>query len=98
MSEPTAVRMYTTGWCGYCAAARKLLERKGVPFEVIDIGTDDNLRQEMSELSGRQTVPQIFIDSQPIGGYDDIAALDASGELDSMLGLSKPESEGSDER
>ena len=90
MSAIPVIRIYTTPWCGYCAAARELLDKKGVQYEVIDVGSDKILRNEMTEKSGRQTVPQIFIDSQPVGGYDDIAALDASGKLDPMLGLNKP--------
>lgn len=78
--------MYTTQWCGYCAAARKLLNDKGVSFEDIDVGMDNNLRQEMTEKSGGgTTVPQIFINDQPIGGYDDMAALERQGELDKLL-------------
>jgi glutaredoxin 3 len=92
MSENPVIRIYTTPWCGYCSAARELLDGKGVQYEVVDVGSDNILRHEMTELSGRQTVPQIFIDSQPVGGYDDIAALDASGRLDPMLGLNKPTS------
>jgi glutaredoxin 3 len=79
--------MYTTRWCGYCSAARKLLQSKSVPFEEIDVGLDSKLRKEMTELSGRRTVPQIFIAGQAVGGYDDIAALDADGSLDTLLGL-----------
>ena len=92
MSAIPVIRIYTTPWCGYCAAARKLLDAKGVQYEVVDVGSDKILRHEMIELSGGQTVPQIFIDSQPVGGYDDIAGLDASGKLDPMLGLNKPSS------
>lgn len=98
MAVSPVVRIYTTPWCGYCSAARNLLTSKGVDYEVIDVGTDSKLRQEMTELSGRRTVPQIFIDTQSIGGYDDMAALDASGKLDAMLGLDKPASERSDEQ
>ena len=94
MSAIPVIRIYTTRWCGYCAAARELLDEKGVQYEVIDVGFNKNLRREMTELSGHQTVPQIFIDSQPVGGYDDIAALDASGKLNAMLGLNKLTSEG----
>ena len=97
MSAIPVIRIYTTRWCGYCAAARELLDEKGVQYEVIDVDFNKNLRREMTELSGRQSVPQIFIDSQPVGGYDDIAALDASGKLNSMLGLNKLTSEGDNE-
>ena len=94
MSTSPVIRIYTTPWCGFCAAARKLLDKKGVPYDVVDVSTDKALRAEMTELSGRQTVPQIFIDTQAIGGYDDIAALDASGKLDPMLGLNSPTNKG----
>jgi GrxC family glutaredoxin len=94
MSAIPVIRIYTTPWCGYCTAARELLDEKGVQYEVVDVGSDNILRRKMIELSGRQTVPQIFIDSQPVGGYDDIAALNASGKLDLMLGLNQPKSLG----
>jgi len=77
--------MYTTPWCGYCAAARELLNAKGIKFQDIDVSTDAKLHQEMTGLGKGTTVPQIFIDDKPIGGYDDIAALDSSGELERML-------------
>lgn len=80
------IHMYTTPWCGYCAAARELLKSKDIDFEDIDVSMDADLRKEMVTLSNGTTVPQIFIDDKPIGGYDDIAALDSSGELDRMLG------------
>ena len=79
------VTMYTTQWCGYCAAARDLLRDKGVPFQEIDVGMDPKLREEMNQKSGGTTVPQIFINDTAIGGYDDMAALDAQGTLDRML-------------
>ncbi len=77
--------MYSTPSCGYCAAARRLLATKGVEFEDIDIRQQSGLRQEMEKLSGGQTVPQIFINESPVGGYDEIAALDLTGELDKLL-------------
>jgi len=79
--------MYTRPGCWFCAAARRLLQEKGVAFEDIDIGGQPALRQEMEELSGGYTVPQIFINDRPVGGYDDINALDKRGELDSLLGV-----------
>jgi len=79
------VLMYSTRTCGYCAAARRLLKKKRVSFEDIDVGRDPEKRRLMEELSGRHTVPQIFINEQPVGGYDDIAALDQAGELDKLL-------------
>ena len=88
MNESAAVRMYTTPTCGYCSAAKRLLTAKGVDYLELDVSRDSALRQEMTELGGGRTVPQIFIGAQSVGGYDDIAALDAAGELDPLLGLS----------
>ena len=84
MAQPP-VRMYTTGWCGFCARARALLTRKGVTFTEIDVDSDASLREEMVRLSGRRTVPQIFIGDRHVGGSDDLSALDRSGELDRLL-------------
>ncbi len=81
------VIMYSTRFCPYCMRARRLLKNKGVEFEEIRVGTGNELWQKMEELSGRKTVPQIFINDESVGGYDDIAALNQIGELDSKLGL-----------
>ena len=81
------VIMYATRFCPYCMRARRLLKNKGVEFEEIRVGSGNELWQEMEELSGRNTVPQIFINDEPVGGYDDIAALNQIGELDLKLGL-----------
>jgi glutaredoxin 3 len=79
------VRIYTTTYCPYCSAAKSLLHAKNVQFEEIDVTNDPERRSEMERLSHRFTVPQIFINGQPIGGYDDARALDARGELDRLL-------------
>ena len=79
------VVMYTTQYCPYCVRAKALLRHKGVTFEEVDVGGDDELRQKMVEASGRRSVPQIFIDDKPIGGFDDLKALDDQGELDRLL-------------
>jgi GrxC family glutaredoxin len=81
------VVIYTTSYCPYCMAAKALLRSKNVQFEEIDVTTDPALRAEMERLSRRRTVPQIFIDGQSIGGYDDARQLDADGELDRLLGI-----------
>jgi glutaredoxin 3 len=81
------VVIYTTNYCPYCTAAKALLRSKNVRFEEIDVGEDPARRAEMERLSQRRTVPQIFIDGIPIGGYDDARQLDANGELDSLLGI-----------
>lgn len=83
------VRMYATGWCPYCVAARDLLRSKGVQFEEIDLTSDPSRRTEMESRSGRSSVPQIFIGDEHVGGYDDMAALDRSGRLDRLLGITE---------
>jgi len=81
----TKVVVYTTQYCPYCMQAKSLLKHKGVAFEEVDVGEDDALRARVVELSGRRTVPQIFIDDKPIGGYDELRTLDDQGELDRLL-------------
>jgi glutaredoxin 3 len=81
-----AVVMYTTSWCPYCERARQLLAAKNVPIEEIDIESAADKRAEMHTRSGRRTVPQIFIGDHHVGGSDDLLALEAAGELDSLLG------------
>jgi len=79
------VVIYTTHYCPYCTAAKALLRRKNVNFEEIDVTDDPARRDEMERLSQRWTVPQIFIDGQPIGGFDDMNRLDLNGMLDPLL-------------
>ena len=81
------VKLYTTRFCPYCIRAKQLLEHKGVSYEEIGVDAQPQLRQEMMQLSGRRTVPQIWIDSQHVGGYDDLALLERQGQLDAMLNL-----------
>ena len=82
------VRIYTSEPCSYCNRAKSLLSRKGVDYEEIAFPrTDFGARQTLVELTGRYTVPQILIDDRPIGGYDDLKALDDAGHLDELLGL-----------
>ena len=80
------VVIYTTSYCPYCFGAKALLRSKNVEFEEIDVTDDPAQRAEMERLSTRRTVPQIFIDAHPIGGYDEARRLDATGELDRLLG------------
>ena len=79
------VVIYTTNYCPYCFGAKALLRSKSVEFEEIDVTDDPVRRGEMERLSGRRTVPQIFIDDHSVGGYDDARRLDATGELDRLL-------------
>jgi glutaredoxin 3 len=84
--KDTKVVMYTTQYCPYCIRAKTLLKHKGVEFDEIDVSNDDDLRDKMVEDSGgRRTVPQIFINDQSIGGFDELYALDLDGELDRLL-------------
>lgn len=79
------VKIYTTDWCGYCSAALRLLRAKGVELEQIDVDGNAKMRRWLVEATGRTTVPQIFIDGEPIGGFTDLRALDERGVLDRML-------------
>jgi glutaredoxin 3 len=84
------ITIYSTAMCPYCVRAKMLLQRKGMNWEEKRIDLDRGLMTQMLERSQRRTVPQIFIDDRHIGGYDDMAELDALGELDPMLGLAPP--------
>jgi glutaredoxin 3 len=68
--------------------AKRLMREKGVLFEEIDVATDNDKRRWLVETTGQRTVPQVFIDGKPYGGYTDLAALDKKGELDPLLGKS----------
>ena len=78
------VEIYTTPWCGYCARAKGLLEKKGVAYEEMDVMEDGPKRSEMHTRSKRSTVPQIFINGQHIGGSDELADLERAGKLDAL--------------
>lgn len=77
--------IYTRQFCGFCTAALGLLRQKGVSFEHFDATMDQALRQEMVERTGGQTFPQIIINGKPIGGCDELFALEESGTLDDLL-------------
>lgn len=80
------VTIYTRMMCGYCAAAKRLLERKGVTYTEHDASFSPELRQEMiGRAHGRSTFPQIFIGDVHVGGCDDLHALETTGRLDTML-------------
>ena len=83
------VEIYSKDWCPYCSKAKSLLQSKGVEYKEIDVTNNEQQENEMVERSMRRTVPQIFINDESIGGYDDIAQLNATGELDLKLGLEK---------
>jgi glutaredoxin 3 len=79
------VTLYTTRFCPYCIRARSLLDEKGVDYDDIAVDHDPQLRREMVQLSGRTTVPQIWIGEQHVGGCDDLMLLARQGRLDAML-------------
>jgi glutaredoxin 3 len=82
----TRILLYTTEYCGYCRAAKTLLQNKGLDFEEIDVAFDAELRAEMIQKAGGvRTVPQIFIHGRHVGGYDELAALEGQGKLDAWL-------------
>ncbi len=79
------VEIYTTQTCPYCIAAKRLLAKKGVAYTEIDVGGQPARRADMTQRTGRTSVPQIFIGGAHVGGCDDIHALDHAGKLDPML-------------
>lgn len=80
------VTIYTTAWCPYCTAAKALLTKKGIAFDEIGVDGNPELRQAMTaRAGGRTSVPQIFIGDRHVGGSDDLHALEARGELDTLL-------------
>ena len=86
----TDVTIYTRMMCGYCAAAKRLLDSKGVSYTEHDASFSPELRQEMIQRSnGRWTFPQIFVGDVHVGGSDDLHALEAAGKLDALLAEAK---------
>ncbi len=79
------VEIYTKKLCPYCVRAKALLDRKGVPYVEIDAEGKDELRTWLAEVTGQRTVPQIFVDGRPLGGFSDVDALDREGRLDPIL-------------
>jgi glutaredoxin 3 len=87
MSLPR-VRVFTSDACSFCTRAKRLLAQKGVRFEEVYFPRHDmRARRELAELTGRTTVPQVIVGERPIGGWDDLKALDDAGRLDGLLGV-----------
>jgi GrxC family glutaredoxin len=78
--------MYSKSWCPYCDRAKRLLAAKGQSWTEIDVEASDAARDEMIRMSGQRTVPQIWIGDRHVGGFDELAVLEDSGELDALLG------------
>ncbi len=87
LPDPSAshVIVFSSPICGYCAAAKRLLMKKGADFTEINVIGSPDRRKEMIELSGRRTVPQIFVGGKHIGGYSELSDLETAGELDRVL-------------
>ena len=86
-ANPPRIEVYQKTWCPYSRAALALLNEKGALYEDIDV-TDDRVREiEMIERSGKRTVPQVFVDGNLVGGFDELEALDAHGRLDGLIGV-----------
>lgn len=79
------MKIYTTPSCPYCLRAKRLLQRKNVPYEEIDVAGDDEARTSLLARTGRRTVPQIFIGDEHVGGSDELYALEEEGRLDALL-------------
>jgi len=79
------IEMYTKPTCPFCLGAKRLLESKGQSWKEVDIAAEPERRDEMIRRAGRHTVPQIWIGERHVGGYDELARIDATGELDRLL-------------
>jgi len=79
------IKIYSTSWCPPCAAAKRMLNDLNQPFEEIDIEKEGMSREKLKEITGGSTVPQIIINNQSIGGFDNLVALNQTGELQKIL-------------
>ncbi len=85
MSEKNHVLLYTSAICPYCVAAKNFLKSKGLDYAEIRVDTKPGAMEEMMQRTGRRSVPQIFINNQHLGGYDDMIALDRAGKFQPLL-------------
>lgn len=79
------IKVYTANLCPYCTMAKKLLKRKGLDYEEINVDKQPGLRQALMQKTKRRTVPQIFIGDIHVGGFDDLYALEQTGKLDELI-------------
>ena len=77
----TRITVYTTEPCGYCRTAKALLNKRGIPYEEINLAKDADGRAELVSRTGMMTFPQVILDGEPIGGFQELAAADRSGRL-----------------
>ncbi|HEY4561100.1 MAG TPA: glutaredoxin 3 [Lysobacter sp.] len=85
MSAPANIVIYTTAVCPYCVAAKNFLQSKGQTWEEVRVDTNPEIRRKMTEMTGRTSVPQIFINDTHVGGYDDMIALHRKGGLEPLF-------------
>ncbi|MFQ6676817.1 MAG: glutaredoxin family protein [Fidelibacterota bacterium] len=81
------VKIYSTSWCPYCRKAKAILDGKGIAYEEINIEEKGMSRDDLSKITGGMSVPQIVINDEPIGGYDNLWVLNQNGELDKKLNI-----------
>ncbi|BBB31255.1 glutaredoxin 3 [Neptunomonas japonica] len=79
------ITVYSSDWCPFCTNAKRLLDHKGVKYTEINVDNQPNKRAQMTELSGRTSVPQIFIGHTHVGGCDELYALERQGQLDTLI-------------
>jgi glutaredoxin 3 len=82
----SSITVYTTNACPYCVRAKALLDKRGLPYEEINLGRDPETRAELAQKTGMMTFPQILIDEQLVGGFDELSAADRSGRLAELVG------------
>jgi glutaredoxin 3 len=80
-----SVLIYLTDWCPFCQRAKALLTKKKAKFTEVDVDDRPDLRSWLASASGQRTVPQVFINGQPVGGYTDLEKIDRQGKLDALL-------------
>ena len=85
MADTSPVTLYTTEPCGFCTAAKALLHERGIEYEEINLARDAGARDNLMELTGQMTFPQVLVDERPIGGFRELLALDRDGSLRALL-------------
>ncbi|MDO9407659.1 glutaredoxin 3 [Patulibacter sp.] len=82
----SSITVYTTNACPFCVRAKALLDKRGLPYEEVNLGRDPETRAELAQKTGMMTFPQILIDEQLVGGFDELSAADKSGRLKELVG------------
>ena len=85
VNKNPGIKIYFSEYCPYCKSVEALMNKKNISFEKIDVDLDTNLREEMVKISGRTSVPQVFVNDLHLGGCDDVYDLENKGELDSLI-------------